>query len=351
MFHLIEPLFDIAYLGLVIALGIRLFLEKNKSAKRFSLMTLLLGLGDAFHLIPRVISHLSPGGFEAHISLLSWGELMTGITMTLFYLLFYYYYRELSKDDNRNKTLVVYALVALRIALLLLPQNEWGTKGNYTFGLIRNIPFAILGILLILWTWKYRKTPGLQYTAPLIFASFLFYLPVVIGARFIPALGALMIPKTVAYIFLVVVGYKHFLQKFEPGNLFKLALTFAIMGLIGGVFYREFTKAYHWTDVTRLSFVHLHLITLGFLWLIIVYLFFRKKVHTKDLFKQPITLYVTGLIWTVVAFTVRGIYEIIGQGQKIFPDAALSGIAGIGHILLSIGLIWMMSQTIQIERQ
>ena len=74
-------------------------------------------------------------------------------------------------------------------------------------------------------------------------------------------------------------------------------------------------------------------------------------MHTKDLFKQPITLYVTGLIWTVVAFTVRGIYEIIGQGQKIFPDAALSGIAGIGHILLSIGLIWMMSQTIQIERQ
>ena len=76
MFHLIELLFDIAYLGLVITLGIRLFLEKNKSAKRFSLMTLLLGLGDAFHLIPRVISHLSPGGFKAHISLLSWGELM-----------------------------------------------------------------------------------------------------------------------------------------------------------------------------------------------------------------------------------------------------------------------------------
>ena len=186
--------------------------------------------------------------------------------------------------------MVVYALVALRIALLLLPQNEWGTKGNYTFGLIRNIPFAILGILLILWTWKYRKTPGLQYTSSLIFASFLFYLPVVIGARFIPALGALMIPKTVAYVLLVVVGYKHFLQKFEPGNLFKLALTFAIMGLIGGVFYREFTKAYHWTDVTHLSFVHLHLITLGFLWLIIVYLFFRKKVHTKDHIPLDLTI-------------------------------------------------------------
>ena len=47
----------------------------------------------------------------------------------------------------------------------------------------------------------------------------------------------------------------------------------------------------------------------------------------------------------------KGLYEIIGQGQKIFPDAALSGIAGIGHILLSIGLIWMMSRIIQIERQ
>ena len=65
------------------------------------------------------------------------------------------------------------------------------------------------------------------------------------------------------------------LSAFEKAGYETLPICiFAIMGLIGGVFYREFTKAYHWTDVTRLSFVHLHLITLSFLWLIIVYLFF-----------------------------------------------------------------------------
>lgn len=34
MFHLMEPLFDLSYLGLVIALGLRLLLEENPSAKR-----------------------------------------------------------------------------------------------------------------------------------------------------------------------------------------------------------------------------------------------------------------------------------------------------------------------------
>lgn len=57
---LFESLFDLTYLVLVIALGIRLLLEAKKEAKLFGVMAVLLGLGDAFHLIPRVLSHLSP---------------------------------------------------------------------------------------------------------------------------------------------------------------------------------------------------------------------------------------------------------------------------------------------------
>lgn len=57
---LFESLFDLTYLVLVIALGIRLLLEAKKEAKLFGVMAVLLGLGDAFHLIPRVLSHLNP---------------------------------------------------------------------------------------------------------------------------------------------------------------------------------------------------------------------------------------------------------------------------------------------------
>ena len=56
---LMESLFDLTYLMLVIGMGVRLLLEKNKNAKLFGIMAVLLGAGDAFHLLPRVISHLS----------------------------------------------------------------------------------------------------------------------------------------------------------------------------------------------------------------------------------------------------------------------------------------------------
>ncbi len=58
-----ESIFDLSYLLIVIALGLRLILEKEKGAKIFALMAILLGLGDSFHLIPRVMSHFSLQGF------------------------------------------------------------------------------------------------------------------------------------------------------------------------------------------------------------------------------------------------------------------------------------------------
>lgn len=78
MMHLMEPFFDIAYLGIVLSMGFRLLMEDEKDAKSFGLMAVLLGLGDGFHLIPRVMSHLSPNGFSRYLALLSWGELIPG---------------------------------------------------------------------------------------------------------------------------------------------------------------------------------------------------------------------------------------------------------------------------------
>lgn len=265
MIHLMEPFFDLAYLGIVLSMGLRLLMEDEKDAKSFGLMAVLLGLGDGFHLIPRVMSHLSPNGFSRYLALLSWGEFVTGITMTLFYLLFYRYYQSMSGDRDKRKTRLVYVFVVLRLLLVLLPQNGWGTEGNYVFGLLRNVPFVLLGLMLAHWTATAKNKPGLEHTACLIAASFLFYIPVVIGARFVPLLGLLMIPKTIAYVLLVRVGYRHFVSSNKPLALLKQAITFLVIGLCGGVFYREFTKAFGWFARTTLSVVHVHLLVLGFL--------------------------------------------------------------------------------------
>ncbi len=59
-----ELFFDSLYLSLVLFIGIRMLLIKDKSAPLLGAMTLLLGLGDSFHLIPRIISQVMDSGFD-----------------------------------------------------------------------------------------------------------------------------------------------------------------------------------------------------------------------------------------------------------------------------------------------
>lgn len=349
MMHLMEPLFNLAYLGVVITLGVRLLFERKRDAKVYGVMAILLGLGDAFHLIPRIVSHLTEGGFERYVAALSWGEFVTSITMTVFYLLFYDYYCNRSGDTDRKKRVLLYALAAVRIVLTALPQNLWGTKGSYLFGILRNLPFAAMGLLLILWTWKYRQKEGLRHTSLLIAVSFLCYLPVVVGARFVPVLGALMIPKTVAYVLLVAVGYRYFIPGFKAENLLKLSASLLIAGLLGGVFFREFTKAFGWAAQTMLGVTHTHLIAMGFLFYAVLFAIFQQEKGELPQLKRAVTVYNTGLVWTVVTMMVRGIYQITAQGQTLFPDAALSGMAGLGHVILAVGLVWIMARAIRMK--
>lgn len=353
MFHLMEPLFDLSYLGLVIALGLRLLLEESPSARRYGFMAVLLGAGDAFHLVPRVLAHLSSQGFERYLPLLSWGEFVTSLSMTFFYLLFYAYYRERSGDSSSWKKTLVLILVALRVILVLLPQNGWGTEGSYTFSLLRNVPFALLGFFLILWAWQKREVEGLRYTGLLIFLSFVFYLPVVIGARFVPLLGVLMIPKTVAYVLLVLVGYRYFIRDFTALSLLKTSFVFLILGLSGGVFYREVTRAFQYSAYTTLAVLHVHLLVLGALFPLILYAILKEKAGELSSLKRPFTLTLSGLALTVVSISVRGLSQITVTEALPFPDGALSGIAGIGHILLGVGLIlcWLASLRLESRQE
>lgn len=341
MMGLIEALFDVGYLGLIIALGTRLLLEKGKEPKLYGIMALLLGFGDAFHLIPRVLAQLSENGFEKYFYALSIGQLITGITMTFFYVLFYIYYRQRSNDKSKYKAIIVGVLVFIRLIMLALPQNNFGGEGNYLFGILRSIPFAILGGFIIAWCYMKRNNEGLKYTSLCIFISFICYLIVVVGSHFVSALGAFMIPKTVAYIFLVVIGYKYFIKEFKMTNLINISIVFGILGLISGVFYREFTKFFSYENITSLNFMHFHLIVLGSIFYLVLFAI-SKNFEDINKIKLPLIIYNVGLAWTVVSFAVRGIYTITSNGATLFPDAALSGIAGIGHILLGVGFIYVL---------
>lgn len=213
MQKIFETLFDIFYLTTVIYLGITM-MKKSKGSKEFflfGLMALVLGLGDSFHLIPRAVA-LNTKGLDAFTFYLGLGKAITSVTMTIFYVLLYHVYKERYQVNEKRLDITIYILALARILLSLMPQNEWFSKNPpLSWGIYRNFPFLILGILIIILFYKKQKETSDQnfkYLWLTIVLSFAFYLPVVLFSSKVPALGALMVPKTCAYIWTVLIGYK-----------------------------------------------------------------------------------------------------------------------------------------------
>ncbi len=121
------------------------------------------------------------------------------------------------------------------------------------------------------------------------------------------------------------------------------ALGYAIAAMAGGVFYREFTKWNGFTGVTALGKVHAHLLLLGMMVFLIVALFAAHNDLTKQrTFRVFLCLYNIGLPLTAVMLVVRGIPQVLNIALSAGASAAISGIAGIGHILIGTGLILLL---------
>ena len=91
----------------------------------------------------------------------------------------------------------------------------------------------------------------------------------------------------------------------------KFALVYAVLAMACGVFYREFTKAYAFTGDTALGKVHTHLFLLGMVVFLLFALFDAK---------------------------LRGVFDVTG-GMSAGADGAVSGVAGLGHILVGAGIV------------
>lgn len=208
-----ETLFDIVYLITVITLGILMIKSKgDKQYRLFGMMAVILGAGDSFHLIPRAVA-LCTTGLEHYTAALGAGKFVTSVTMTVFYVLLYYVWRmRYGITAKKGITAAVFLLAGLRILLCLFPQNKWmSADAPLSWGIYRNIPFALLGLLIIVLFYKSAKAQhdgAFRFLWLTIVLSFGFYIPVVLWADAIPLIGMLMIPKTCAYVWTVVIGYR-----------------------------------------------------------------------------------------------------------------------------------------------
>lgn len=219
---IVETVFDAVYLALVFVIGILMVRESGgrKEYRLFGIMALVLGGGDAFHLVPRAVA-LSTTGLADYTAALGVGKLITSLTMTIFYVLLYFVWRLRYRIwGHHGTTICVFALAGARIALCLFPQNEWlSANPSLLWGILRNIPFALLGILIICLFYesaKQQNDHAFRWMWLTIVLSFAFYIPVVLFAQAVPIMGMLMIPKTLAYIWLILIGFNAMRKHEEP---------------------------------------------------------------------------------------------------------------------------------------
>ena len=210
---IIETLFDLVYLVTVITVGIRMIRSSKRGSqfRLFGWMAVVLGAGDSFHLVPRALA-LCTTGLENYVVPLGLGKWITSVTMTVFYVLLYYVWRKRYQvKGQKSVTLAVYLLSAARVVLCMMPQNRWlEAQSPLSWGIYRNIPFALLGLLIIVLFYrsaKEKNDTAFRWMWLTIVLSFGFYIPVVLWADTIPMIGMLMIPKTCAYVWTVLIGY------------------------------------------------------------------------------------------------------------------------------------------------
>lgn len=120
--------------------------------------------------------------------------------------------------------------------------------------------------------------------------------------------------------------------------LYRGAMFYTIAGLSFGVFYREFTKMQGFTGKTMLSILHVHTLTLGLLFFLILMLMEKQFMLTAaKRFKGWFITYNVALVGTLASMLTRGVIQVLGT-----DISGLNHIAGTFHTLMAVALVWFL---------
>lgn len=122
------------------------------------------------------------------------------------------------------------------------------------------------------------------------------------------------------------------------------ALIYAIAAMVFGVFYREFTKFMGFTGESALSVMHTHYFMLGMVMFLLMLLLEKQFAFTNGKTGKVLLVYHAGLNLTGVMFLIRGVTQVLGTPLSSGMNAAISGMAGIGHILLGVSMVLLLVQ-------
>ena len=126
-------------------------------------------------------------------------------------------------------------------------------------------------------------------------------------------------------------------------KFFNAAIVYASLALAAGVFYREFTKYAEFTGRTNLAFLHTHYFMLGMFFFLALALLERSFAFSQQKgSKGWVTVYHIGLNITTACLLLRGLAQVGGNALSPALNGALSGVSGIGHILLGASILALL---------
>lgn len=222
-----EIAFDLAYLVTIWSLVVvmvrrqRLLRPNERHLTKLIIAAFaLLGLGDTGHVGLRVLAYRT-GELQTDttntLGLVGFGALATAITVTFFYMLMLFVWQARFAQPLGWTSVVLLGAATLRLIIMAFPENQWSNSiPPQPWSLYRNLPLIIQGLgvaALILRDARRQRDPTFFWIGTLILVSYAFYLPVILFVQLVPALGVLMIPKTLAYVAIAVIALKRLFPK------------------------------------------------------------------------------------------------------------------------------------------
>ncbi len=222
----VEVAFNVAYLVVVWSLVIAMIRRRREVAPQdwplarlFILAFALLALGDTGHVGFRVLAYAQGGLdgatftlFGSEVGLVGLGALATAVTVSFFYMVMVALWKTRFGKAYGWFGWLLLAMGIVRLILLIPAANDWNAVvPPQPWALIRNLPLIIQGLgvcALILRDAFANNDRTFKWIGAMIIVSYAFYTPVILWVQQVPMLGMLMIPKTLAYVAIAVIGYR-----------------------------------------------------------------------------------------------------------------------------------------------
>lgn len=126
--------------------------------------------------------------------------------------------------------------------------------------------------------------------------------------------------------------------------LVRAAAIWTVIGLAGGLYYREMTKFHGLAGSgdlagTQLAVLHTHTLTLGTVMLLVLLALVAnyRSLATDRRFRWGVWTWQVGLALTTAGMLVIGTMQV--SSTPGFDSPALAGVSGLGHIVLTVAFV------------